>query len=132
MPGETARPHERIAMPLSDEPGAAPDIVALGIESPDVIVVGGRAAGAASAMLLARGGIRTLLIDDGSTGSYSPPTHALMRGGVLQLSRWGLLDSVVAAGTPPVKRTTVRYRDETTVMSVKPSHGVDALYAPHP
>ena len=36
-----------------------------------------------------------------------------MRGGVLQLSRWGLLDEIIAAGTPPVKRTTFRYGDES-------------------
>ena len=53
-----------------------------------------------------------------------------MRGGVLQLARWGLLDQIIAAGTPPVRRTTFRYGDETVVISVKPSHGVDALYAP--
>ena len=53
-----------------------------------------------------------------------------MRGGVLQLSRWGLLDQIIAAGTPPVQRTTFRYGDERVVISIKPSHGVDALYAP--
>ena len=98
--------------------------------SHDVIVVGARAAGAATAMLLARRGLRTLLLDDALPGSDTPRTHALMRGGVLQLSRWGLLDKIVAAGTPPVKRTTFRYGDEHLVISVKSSHGVDALYAP--
>ncbi len=49
---------------------------------------------------------------------------------MLQLSRWGLLDEIVAAGTPPVKRTTFTYGDERVVISIKPSHGVDALYAP--
>ena len=53
-----------------------------------------------------------------------------MRGGVLQLSRWGLLERVVAAGTPAVKRTTLRYGDEVVVITFKPSNGVDALYAP--
>jgi flavin-dependent dehydrogenase len=83
-------------------------------------------------MLLARGGARTLLIDDRSAHSYSPPTDALMRGGVSQLSRWGVLDGLVGAGTPPVKRTTLRYGDVTTVITLKPSQGVDALYGPHP
>ncbi len=53
-----------------------------------------------------------------------------MRGGVLQLSRWGLLDAIVAAGTPPVTRTTYRYGDENVVISIKPTHAVAALYAP--
>ncbi|MGD9704881.1 MAG: NAD(P)/FAD-dependent oxidoreductase [Acidimicrobiia bacterium] len=96
----------------------------------DVIVVGARAAGAATAMLLARRGVRTLLLDQSSPGSDTLSTHALMRGGVLQLSRWGLLDEIVAAGTPPVKRTTFSHGEERIVISIKPSHGVDALYAP--
>jgi flavin-dependent dehydrogenase len=96
----------------------------------DVIVVGARTAGVATAMLLARHDLRTLLLDYGSLGSDTIASHALMRGGVLQLSRWGLLDDVIAAGTPPVRRTSLRYGDENVVISVKPSHGVDALYAP--
>ncbi len=98
--------------------------------SHDVIVVGARAAGAATAMLLARRGLRTLLLDRGQLTSDPMSTHALLRGGVLQLSRWGLLDQVIAAGTPPVRRSTFRYGDETAVVTVRPSSGVDALDAP--
>jgi flavin-dependent dehydrogenase len=96
----------------------------------DVVVVGARAAGAATAYLLARHGLRVLLVDRGRYGADTLSTHALMRGGVLQLSRWGLLDEVIAAGTPPVRRTTFRYADETVPITITPSHGVDALYAP--
>ena len=55
----------------------------------DVIVVGARAAGASTAMLLARAGLRVLLVDRAAYGSDTLSTHALMRGGVLQLFRWG-------------------------------------------
>lgn len=96
----------------------------------DVIVVGARAAGAATALLLARRRLRTLLLDHAAPGTDSLPAHALMRGGVLQLSRWGVLDGIVAAGTPPVRRTTFRYGCEQQTTSIKPSPGVDALYAP--
>ncbi len=96
----------------------------------DVIVVGAGPAGAATAMMLARAGVRTLLVDRGSRDLHPPATGTLMRGGVLQLSRWGVLDDIVAAGTPAVTRTTYRYGDERIVISTKPSHGVDALYAP--
>jgi flavin-dependent dehydrogenase len=96
----------------------------------DVIVIGARAAGAATAMLLARGGLRTLLLDQSEHGSDTLSTHALMRGGVLQLSRWGLLDEIIAAGTPPVQRTTFMYGDQRVVITIKPAHGVDALFAP--
>ena len=66
----------------------------------DVVVVGGRVAGAATAMLLARCGLDVLLVDRGSYGSDTMSTHALMRGAVLQLHRWGLLERIVSAGTP--------------------------------
>jgi flavin-dependent dehydrogenase len=96
----------------------------------DVIVVGARAAGAATAMLLARRGLRTLVLERAAFGSDTLSTHALMRGGVLQLSRWNLLDGIVAAGTPAVRRTTFQFADQQIVVDIKPSHGVDALYAP--
>ena len=65
----------------------------------DVVVVGGRVAGASTALLLARAGARVALVDRSAHGSDTLSTHGLMRAGVLQLSRWGLLDRVVAART---------------------------------
>src|SRR4029453_9611455 len=96
----------------------------------DVVIVGARAAGAATAYLLARRGLDVLLIDRGRYGADTLSTHALMRGGVLQLSRWGLLDKIIAAGTPPVGRTTFRYANDVVPINLKSSYGVDALYAP--
>lgn len=97
----------------------------------DVVVVGARAAGASTAMLLARAGLRVALLDRGRYGSDTLSTHGLMRAGVLQLSRWGVLPAVVAAGTPPVRRTTFHYAGhEPVLVSIRPSAGVEALYAP--
>jgi 2-polyprenyl-6-methoxyphenol hydroxylase-like FAD-dependent oxidoreductase len=96
----------------------------------DAIVVGARAAGAATAMLLARQGRRVLVVDRSRHGADTLSTHALMRAGVLQLSRWGLLDRIVDAGTPPVRQVTFRYRHGQVVVPIKASPGVDALYAP--
>jgi 2-polyprenyl-6-methoxyphenol hydroxylase-like FAD-dependent oxidoreductase len=96
----------------------------------DVVIVGARAAGAATAYLLARGGLDVLLIDRGRYGADTLSTHALMRGGVLQLSRWGLLDKIIDAGTPPIRRTTFRYANDVVPINLKSSFGVDALYAP--
>jgi 2-polyprenyl-6-methoxyphenol hydroxylase-like FAD-dependent oxidoreductase len=96
----------------------------------DVVIVGVRVAGAATAHLLARCGLRVLLVDRGRYAADTLSTHALMRGGVLQLSRWGLLDKIIAAGTPPVRRTTFRYADTVVPITIKSSYGVDALYAP--
>ena len=96
----------------------------------DVVVVGARAAGAATAMLLARAGLRVVVVDRGRYGADTLSTHALMRGAVVQLHRWGLLTRIVAVGTPPIHRTTFRYAADEIVIPIKPSHGVDALYAP--
>jgi flavin-dependent dehydrogenase len=99
-------------------------------ENYDVVVVGARAAGAATAMLLAKQGMRVLVLDRDRYGTDTLSTHALMRGGVLLLSRWGLLDRIVDAGTPAIRRTTFDYGTETISVAIKPSPGVDALYAP--
>jgi 2-polyprenyl-6-methoxyphenol hydroxylase-like FAD-dependent oxidoreductase len=96
----------------------------------DVVVVGARAAGASTAHLLAGSGLRVLLVDRANYGADTLSTHALMRGGVLQLRRWGLLDQVIAAGTPAVRRVTFRYAGQVVPITIKPSHGVEALYAP--
>ena len=97
----------------------------------DVVVVGGRVAGASVAMLLARAGIRVALLERSRYGTDTLSTHGLMRAGVLQLFRWGLLGQVTAAGTPAIDNTLFHYGDGRTVrVSVRPSPGVDALYAP--
>jgi 2-polyprenyl-6-methoxyphenol hydroxylase-like FAD-dependent oxidoreductase len=96
----------------------------------DVVIVGARAAGAATAMLLARAGLSVLAVDRGRYGSDTPSTHALMRAGVQQLARWGLLERLVALGTPAIRRTTFRYAHGDVVVPIAASAGVDALYAP--
>lgn len=96
----------------------------------DVVIAGARCAGASTAMLLARRGLGVLAVDPGRYGSDTLSTHALMRGAVLQLHRWGLLDAVRASGAAPIRRTTFHYDHETIEVPIKPRDGVDALYAP--
>jgi flavin-dependent dehydrogenase len=96
----------------------------------DVVVVGARAAGAATAMLLARQGLRVLAADRGAYGTDTLSTHALMRAGVLQLARWGLLGRIEAEGTPRVSRTVFHYEDEVVDIPIKARDGVPALFAP--
>jgi 2-polyprenyl-6-methoxyphenol hydroxylase-like FAD-dependent oxidoreductase len=101
------------------------------MSSYDVAVVGGRIAGASTALLLARAGVRVVLLDHGRRGSDTVSTHGLMRGGVLQLSRWGILPDVVAADTPPIHNVVFHYADGDDIdVMIKPSRAVDALYAP--
>jgi flavin-dependent dehydrogenase len=96
----------------------------------DAVIVGARCAGAAAALLLARAGARVLLVDRGAYGTDTLSTHALMRGAVMQLHRWGVLPAIVAAGTPPVRSTTFSYTGHDLTVPIDSRHGVDALYAP--
>lgn len=97
----------------------------------DVVVVGARVAGASTATLLARAGARVLVLDRSAYGADTLSTHGLMRAGVLQLSRWGLLDRIIDAGTPAVRSTTFWCAgDDPVHVTIRPSAGVDALYAP--
>ena len=68
----------------------------------DVIVVGARCAGSPTAMLLARKGYRVLAVDRASFPSDTVSTHILHPPGVDAVSRWGLLDRLVATGCPPI------------------------------
>ena len=53
-----------------------------GMNRYDVVVVGGRVAGASTALLLARAGLRVALIERSRPGSDIVSTHGLMRAGV--------------------------------------------------
>jgi len=96
----------------------------------DAVIVGARCAGAATAFLLARAGAKVLLVDRQAYGSDTVSTHALMRTGVVQLQRWGLLPKLMAEGTPAVRNTTFHYGADAVRVSIKPEHGVDYLCAP--
>lgn len=107
---------------IDHRPGRAPDY--------DVVVVGSRVAGASTAMLLARLGHRVLMVDRVAMPSDVVSTHAILRTGVLQLSRWGVLDDVITAGTPPVRDITLGFGEERIRFQVRPECNVDTFYAP--
>jgi flavin-dependent dehydrogenase len=96
----------------------------------DAVIVGARCAGASTAMLLARAGMKVLLVDRQQYGTDTASTHALMRAGVLQLDRWGLLPRIMAAGTPQIKQSTFHYGNEAIRINIGSEHGVDHLCAP--
>jgi len=96
----------------------------------DAIIVGARCAGAATALLLARAGLRVLAVDRSVAGTDTLSTHALMRAGVMQLVRWGLGAELERLGAPPIMTSTFYYGSERVEVTLKPKHGVSALYAP--
>ncbi|PZF81865.1 NAD(P)/FAD-dependent oxidoreductase [Jiangella anatolica] len=96
----------------------------------DVIVVGARVAGAATALLLARAGLHVLAVDRVSFPSDAVSSHQVQVPAVARLARWGVLDRLVAAGTPPAR--AVRLDSGRVVLTGRyPAvDGVDALYSP--
>src|SRR5712691_2312044 len=96
----------------------------------DVIVVGCRVAGAATAMLLARAGLRVLAVDRASFPSDTLSTHQLQVPGVARLKRWGVLDSLIAAGTPATRKVSFSFAGSIVRGRMPAVDGVDALYSP--
>ncbi len=96
----------------------------------DVIVVGARVAGAATSMLLARSGLRVLVVDRASFPSDTLSTHQVQLPGIARLERWGLLDAVVAAGTPATRRLQFDAGSIGLDGAYPAVDGIDALYSP--
>jgi flavin-dependent dehydrogenase len=96
----------------------------------EVVVVGGRVAGSATAMLLARLGHDVVVVDQASFPSDTVSTHSIARSGVVQLRRWGLLDEVLASGAPAIRQVTFNAGGESVSRTIKDKAGVDFLVAP--
>jgi flavin-dependent dehydrogenase len=96
----------------------------------DVVIVGGRVAGSATAMLLARLGHDVVVVDQASFPSDTVSTHSIARSGVVQLRRWGLLDEVLDSGAPAIRQVTFNAAGESLTRTIKDKAGVDLLVAP--
>jgi 2-polyprenyl-6-methoxyphenol hydroxylase-like FAD-dependent oxidoreductase len=96
----------------------------------DVIVVGGRCAGAATGMLLARRGYSVLILDRVSFPADVACTHQLTVASAARLERWGLLDSLVATGCPVSDRTSVTVGASTVEIANPPVDGLNISLAP--
>jgi 2-polyprenyl-6-methoxyphenol hydroxylase-like FAD-dependent oxidoreductase len=97
----------------------------------DVIVVGARCAGAATARLLARSGHRVLLVDRSTFPSDQRlSTHLLWPAGVALLDRWGLREELVRAGTPPITDARIDFGDVVLDGSLHPAGEERTAFAP--
>jgi 2-polyprenyl-6-methoxyphenol hydroxylase-like FAD-dependent oxidoreductase len=96
----------------------------------DVIVVGARVAGSSTGMLLARSGLRVLVVDQTSFPSDTLSSHQVQPPGVALLRNWGLLDRVVAAGTPATRE--VRFHSTGSVLEgdLSANRVGEPLYSP--
>lgn len=97
----------------------------------DVIIVGARCAGSATAMLLARHGHSVLLLDaDTFPSDFVASTHMLWQSGVARMARWGLLDRLKATGCPPIRKITLDLGVMSMQGNAPPAEGIDEAYCP--
>ena len=96
----------------------------------DAIVIGARAAGSPTAMLLARQGHRVLLVDRASFPSDTLSTHYIHQPGIARLRRWGLLERLAETGCPPITSMTFDVGPFALSAAPPPSDGVAAGYCP--
>jgi 2-polyprenyl-6-methoxyphenol hydroxylase-like FAD-dependent oxidoreductase len=96
----------------------------------DAIIVGARCGGSPLAMLLARRGHRVLVVDRDSLPADTVSTHYMHQAGLARLQAWGLLDEVIAAGTPASRSMHYAHRDVTMIGFADPIDGIDAVYCP--
>jgi len=88
-------------------------------DSYDAIIVGARCAGASTAMLLARRGLRVLVLDRATFPSDTiPQSGNVVPQGLWHLRRWGLLDEVATTGAPPVDRIVGHSPDGTAAVQM--------------
>ena len=96
----------------------------------DVIIVGARVAGSATALLLARAGLKVLVVDRAAFPSDTLSTHQVQVPGVARLARWGLLDAIMAAGTPPTRSVRFDQGAAAFTARVPACDGVDLMCSP--
>ncbi|WP_205699640.1 NAD(P)/FAD-dependent oxidoreductase [Conexibacter sp. SYSU D00693] len=76
-------------------------------EQVDVVVVGARPAGSATAIALARRGKRVVALDRASFPSDTLSTHLLFAGCVAEFKRSGALERLLATGAPKLPYTQI-------------------------
>ncbi len=96
----------------------------------DAIVVGARCAGSPVAMLLARKGYRVLLVDKATFPSDTMSTHLLHPPAVAALESWGLLDTLIATGCPPVNTYSFDFGPVAISGSPRAVEGIAHGYCP--
>ncbi|HJR45025.1 MAG TPA: NAD(P)/FAD-dependent oxidoreductase [Actinomycetota bacterium] len=93
----------------------------------DVVIVGGRCAGAPLGMLLAQAGHSVLIVDRATFPSDTLSTHFIQLPGMARLARWGLMDALFETNCPPI---TAAYFDaggselEVEIPMHQPVHGL--------
>jgi len=96
----------------------------------DAIIIGSRVAGAATAMLLARGGYRILAVDRARFPSDTISTHIVWQPGVARLIGWGLGEQLIALEAPPISTIEFDLGPFSLAGVPPPSGPAENAYAP--
>jgi flavin-dependent dehydrogenase len=96
----------------------------------DAIVVGARCAGSPTALLLARQGLRVLLLDRVSFPSDTLSAHFIHQPGIASLERWGLLEPVAASNCPPAREQLFDVGPFQLKGAPPPAGDIAVAYAP--
>ncbi|MCP2315009.1 2-polyprenyl-6-methoxyphenol hydroxylase [Nocardia amikacinitolerans] len=102
-----------------------PGAPAIPVEDTEVVVVGARCAGSATAAAFARAGVRVVLLEASRFPSDTLSTHLLWPGGVAELARLGALDRVTALGAPPLRTAYAAGAGHTIRSPFAPVDGID-------
>ena len=123
------RAHERAGHPAAEVYEISIE-VGHDAEHHDVVVVGARCAGAATAMLLARAGHGVVMVDRSAPTTDTNSTHSFVRGGVVQLGALGAAGQHRGERDPRIRSVTFHLDGETIRADVRDKAGVDFLIAP--
>lgn len=96
----------------------------------DAVVVGSRCAGAATALSLASAGHRVLMVDQASFPSDTMSTLYIHQPGVALLADWGVLDSILDTGCPPITGLSHTVAGSRISGRLPSFQGVDFAIAP--
>jgi 2-polyprenyl-6-methoxyphenol hydroxylase-like FAD-dependent oxidoreductase len=77
----------------------------------DVIIAGARVAGSTLAYELSKSGYSVLLLDKATFPSDTLSTHNFLTHGMAMLEEMGVLDSLLASGTPTYSRAVIQFDD---------------------
>jgi flavin-dependent dehydrogenase len=95
------------------------------VEKADVVIVGARCAGTATAVPLARAGLRVIVVDKGKFPSDTLSTHVLVPNGVQELQFMGALPKILALGPTKSRYLTLRDGDVEITERFTPFSGID-------
>jgi len=94
-------------------------------ETVDVVVMGGRIGGSATAITLARAGHRVVVLDSATFPSDTVSTHVMFPGGIAELQRLGALDRVLEAEAPKCRDVALIGEGVEVKGTYTPVDGID-------